>query len=434
MTIGKPRATYSEDEYRFHWPDIEGASVEMVLERFTETRDGDIRCECKITYSDALQSGTAYSGRLLLVGPNSLRDVVNSANKLVDWPYWAPVVSQARDDAKDRFRTGEPPTDLRVDMGEQPAKYLVRPFIPDRGITVMYGSEESAKSMTVNMLAVAVSSGREVAGLVSEEIGPVGYLDWEDDAVTARERMLAICSGAGIDPQLCHIEHKRMAASLDESKREIKQWLGKIHARLVIVDSLGMACGGDPNDPSLMIKAMIAARSLDLPVVAIHHLAKEAKDKTRPYGTVYAAAEARMTWLVEKEDSQKQENGKLRIALTNMKSNRSRRHPRQSFEYTFDVDEDTEALRSVSVRPLAFRDTTDVGTGAGQKWRIADALKARPLSVDAIAEQTRISKASVRTQLNRHGGMFVKIDEENWALAARPDEAELVSNEAADPW
>lgn len=434
MTIGKPRATYSEDEYRFHWPDIEGASVEMVLERFVETRDGDIRCECKITFTDALQHGTAYSGRLLLVGPNSLRDVVNSANKLVEWPYWAPVISQARDDAKERFRTGEPPTDLRLEIAEQPSKYLVRPFIPDRGITIMYGSEESAKSMTVNMFAVAVSSGCEIGGLVSEETGPVGYLDWEDDAATARERMVAICAGAGIDPKQCHIEHKRMAASLDESKREVKQWLGKIHARLVIVDSLGMACGGDPNDPSLMIKAMIAARSLDLPVVAIHHLAKDAKDKSRPYGTVYAAAEARMTWLVEKEDTQKQENGKLRIALTNMKSNRSRRHPRQSFEYTFDVDDDTEALRSVSVRPLAFRDTTDVGVGAGQKWRIADALKAKPLTVDAIAAVTRISKASVRTQLNRHDDMFTKIDDENWTLMARQVESPVPAYEAEDPW
>lgn len=408
--------------------------MEMELERFTETRDGDIRCECKVTYSDALQTGTAYSGRLLLIGPNSLRDVVNALNKAVDYPHWQPLLSQARDLAKERFRTGEPPTDLREEMEQAATRYLVRPFVLDRGITIFYGSEESAKSLTMTTLAVAIASGQEIGGLVAEDVGPVAYLDWEDDAGTARERLVALCAGAGISVDSCHIEHKRMVASLDESKREVKQWLGKIHARMAIIDSLGMACGGDPNDPSLLIKTMIAARSLDVPVAAIHHLAKDAKDKSRPYGSVYAAAEARMTWLVEKEDAQKREPGKLKIALTNMKANRSKRHPRQSFEFVFDTDDDTEALRAVSVRPLGFTDTLDVGKGAGQKWRIMDALKGKPLSVDEIAERTGITKASIRTQLSRHEDMFHKNDDGKWGIyevSTRTDEPVI---HEPDPW
>lgn len=418
MTLERPQATYSEDEYRFHWDTL---GVDMLLERFVESKD-DIRCELTVTYSHPTRGGKVYSGRLLLIGPNSLRDVVGALSKAdPEFDYWQPMVQQARDIAKERFRTGEPPTDLRIDTNQSVSRYLLRPFLLDKGITVFFGNEESAKSLFQMVMSVVVASGQEVAGMVAEETGPIAYLDWEDDASVHQERLKAICAGAGIDFSTVHIEHKRMVASLAESVREVRQWIGSIRARMVVIDSLGMACGGDPNDPSLMIKTMIAARGLGVPVAAIHHLAKDAKDKSRPYGTVYAAAEARMTWLVEK-DTDAENAGRLRIALTNKKSNRSKRHPRQSFEFTFTTDPDTEEMLKVDVNPIGFVEAADVGTGAGQKWRIYKALASKPLTLDEISEATNIPKASCRMQLNRHkGALYVKTDDDKWAQVVNED-------------
>ena len=416
--LDRPEGTYSEDEYRFHWKQL---GVEMVLERFVESKD-DIRCELTVHYDHPTRGGKLYSGRLLLIGPNSLRDVGGALTKAdPEFDFWQPMLQQARDMAKDRFRTGEPSTDLRIDTNQSVSRYMVRPFILDRGITVFFGSEESAKSLFQMVLAVVIASGEEIAGIAAEETGVVGYLDWEDDAGVHQERLKAICAGAGIDIASVHIEHKRMVASLAESARELKQWVATINARYIIADSLGMACGGDPNDPALMIKTMIAARALNVPIGAIHHLAKDAKDKSRPYGTVYAAAEARMTWLVEKDGESSP--GKLRVALTNKKSNRTQRHPRQSFEISFTTNPDTEELLQVDVKPLSFSDAADVGTGAGQKWRIAAVLKNGPKGLDDISAAAGIPKASCRMQLNRHKGtLFAKGIDDRWSIIASTEE------------
>lgn len=424
MTLAKPQATYTEDEYRFEWP-AEG--VEMTLGMFAPTRDNDVRCELVVVYDHATLGGRVYSGHLLFSGPNSLRDVVTALRAAdPDAEFWLPMVQQARDMARERYRTGEPPADLRLVNTTPSPKYLVRPFVFDRGITIFFGSEESAKSLFTLLLGVVVASGDEIAGIIADERGSVALLDWEDDAEVHRERMHAFCAAASIPTSEVHIEHKRMTASLPDSVREVRLWLGSIGARLVIIDSLGMACGGDPSDAQLMLKTMIAARGLGVPVIAIHHIARDAKDKTRPYGSVYAAAEARMTWQVEKDTGGTP--GKLRIALTNRKTNRSARHPRQSFEFEFTVDEATEDILSINVRTLTFSQAADVGTGAGQKWVIATALKPGPLEVQAIADISGITARVVRMQLNRHKDFFVKLPDGRWAMVV--DDARIDMNQS----
>jgi hypothetical protein len=172
------------------------------------------------------------------------------------------------------------------------------------------------------------------------------------------------------------------------------------------VDSIGMASGGDPQDAGGIIKAMIAARGLGVPVLGIHHLPKEAKDKSRPYGSVYAAAEARMTWLVEKDEDSPV--GALRIALSNKKSNRSARHPRMAYEFRFTTSDDREALESVTLAPVGFMEAINIGSSGAQKWRLA-AFLTEPMSLDALSHLSGITKATVRMQLNRHKDLFVRV-------------------------
>ena len=417
--LAKPAESYADDLYHFGWPD-EG--IEMVVERFSEVRDSDIACELTVRSDHPTKGGTLADGkRLLLVGPNSLRDMTRYLETRDDQPDWHGMLEQVTTLARRRYRRGEPPTDLRTPL-EQESRYLVRPLVIDAGTTVWFGNEESAKSMLSMIVAVAVASGKEVAGLVSELTGPVVIFDWEDAADTHKERLRAICKGAGLNLETVPIWHQRMSASLHESSREMRRLIAELGAVFAIVDSIGMASGGDPADANGIVKVMIGTRSLGIATLGIHHLPKDAKDKSRPYGSVYAAAEARMTWLVEKdEDAQK--IGTLRIALTNKKSNRSGRHPRQSFEFRFMTGEDREMLEEVAVSPIGFMESATIGTGAGQKWRIVAALDV-PQTIDTLSIKLGITKAVLRTQLNRHKDLFKKGDGDLWGRLVQGSETE----------
>ena len=402
-----PDITYSEDCYTFNWKE-EGISA--VVERFAEQKD-DIRAELTITSSHPTMGGQLYFGRLLLMGPRSRADVRVALEKRDPEPDWGGMLEQLVTLSLRRYREGAPPVDLwSADLGDG-GKYLVRPFVFDDSVNIIYGSGDSGKSLVSLMLAITVASGETVAGLIAERTGSVLYLDWEDSPSTHQERLRALCKGFNLSLDEGMVIYRRMDASLVEGAREVRKDVARFGTAMVIVDSLGMACGGDPSDAGGIIRTMLAARSLGVPVVCIHHIAKDAKDKSTPYGSVYASNEARMSWLVESERN----DSTLTQVLTNHKANRGARHERQSFRFDFESD-DMERLTRIDVAALTFSQSKSVGDG-GQKYRIKSALN-QPKTIDTLHEELDISKASLRMQLNRHKDLFTKLDDGRWAAVS----------------
>lgn len=398
-----PQVTYSEDMHTYDWPD-EG--LHAVLERFQESGD-DIRAELTVTSSHPTMGGQLYFGRLLLMGPRSRADVRVALEKRDPEPDWGGMLEQVVTTSLRRYREGAPAVDLWADDLGDGGRYLVRPFLFDDAVNINYGSGDSGKSLFTLMLAITVASGAEVAGLVPERSGPVLYCDWEDSPTTHQERLKGLCSSLGIYLAPGQMIYRRMDASLTESAREVRKDIARFGAALVVIDSLGMACGGDPSDAAGIIRAMLAARSLGVPVVAIHHIGKDVKDKSTPYGSVYASNEARMSWLIESERT----GSRLDMVLTNHKANRGARHERQSYRFEFQED-DHERIQTIAVSSTAFAASRGVGE-SGHRWRIADFLNV-PHTLDEISEALGMTRATARTVLNRYKDMFVKGPDDRW--------------------
>ena len=405
MSLSKPATTFSDDFHRFDW---EEEQFSATLERFVEERS-DVRTELTVTSSHPTRGGQLYFGRLLLLGPAARRDVVRHLNDREGGVDWQAALEQICTLSLRRYREGEPAIDLATAELGAASRYLVRPFVFDDALNLIYGSGDSGKSLFALALGLAIATGQEVAGLVAERTGPVLYLDWEDSAQTHQERLRGLARGVGVPLGGGSLIYRRMTASLKESAREVRKDIGKNGAIAVIADSIGMACGGDPSDATAIIQTMIAARSLNVPVIGIHHIAKDAKDKANPYGSVYATNEARMSWYVQSERAQNQ----LSAVLTNYKANRGARHERQAFRFSFTEDEH-EAIERIDITSLTFGQSKEVGD-SGQKWKIAQYLGiAGATSVNAISAALDIPKATVRAQLNRHTDLFVRVGE-NWA-------------------
>jgi hypothetical protein len=425
MTTSVPAVTYSEDIFTFQW---EEEGITAIVERFVEEKT-DIRAELTVESDHPVNGGHLYYGRLLLMGPQARAQVRNALAARDETVDWGGILEQICTASVKRYREGAPAVDLWVDDLGDAGKYLVRPFVFDDAVNIIYGPGDSGKSLDCLMLAIAVASGEEVGGLIAERSGPVLYLDWEDSAVTHQERLKALCKGLGVELEAGRMIYRRMDASLVEGAREARKDIAKHGIAMVIVDSLGMACGGDPSDAGGIIRTMLAARSLGVPVICIHHIAKDAKDKSTPYGSVYASNEARMSWLVEAE----REGDTLIQSLTNHKANRGARHPRQAFKFHFQSDE-MERITRIAVEPATFTESKEVGAG-GQKWRILEHLKAHgKVGVDEIAEAIGTSRDTARRVLNRsEGDLFGKertVEGTVWfALEQQRDTAENLSRD-----
>lgn len=404
MSLSAPSTTFSEDLYTFLWPEL---GVEMIVERLVEEKT-DIRCELTVNSDHPTHGGRLYSGHLLLMGPNSRKQVVNALldrNPEIDW---AGVIEQLCLLSRERYRHGEPVVDLSLVTFGEKARFMVEPFILENGITILYGDGASAKSSLALSWGVQISLAR----------GAVLYLDWEDDAATHAERLKAICSALGTEDAGYGVFYQRRHARLAESVKEIRKIVGEKQIDLIIVDSLGMAAG-DPNNSDLMIEAMRAARALGTAVLAIHHLPKNAVDKSKPFGTVYASNEARMTWLVEK--TQEEDSDEFTVLLTNHKSNRSKMFAKRAMKIRFlNSEEGLQELGITEVKAIeveAFRSRLPL-------WSHIGAVLKTGMSVAEIkavlAEDGReASEASIRRAIADHKEVFTNIGSTTSAVWAR---------------
>ncbi len=382
-----------------------------MVERLGEDRT-DIRCELTVRSMDPQYGGRLFSGRLLLMGPNSRRDVVRALTERNSDIDWAGCLEQLCLMSKERYRSGEPIIDLSMVERQERSKFLIEPYLLESGITILYGDGATAKSN------LALSWGIEV----SLHYGPVLYLDWEDDAATHGERLQALLKGMQIEDAGAGVWYQRRHARIADTVREVRRACAEHGIKMVIIDSLGMAAG-DPNDSNLVIEAMRACRSLGIAVLCIHHLPKNALDKSKPFGTVYASNEARLTWLVEK--AQEEDADEITVLMTNHKSNRSRQYGKRAMRIKF-VNRDDE-LVSLSItaedaaQVEAFRPKLAL-------WKHITHVLARghmsvPEIKKALAEDGReTSEANVRRAINESKGSFVNVgtaQAARWGISER---------------
>lgn len=403
--LSAPNATYSDDLYRFHWPDY---GIEALVERLVGERT-DIRCEITIRSE---HEGRLYSGHLLLMGPNSRRDVARSLSERIKDFDWGGFLEQICLLSRDRFRQGEPVVELWSVPPNTTARFLVEPYVLEQAITILYGDGAAAKS------SVALKWGVDV----SLNYGPVLYLDWEDDATTHAERLRAICKGINLDPAGAQVYYQRRASKIADSVRELRRLVVEKGIVLVVVDSLGMAAG-DPNNSDFLIEAVRACRALSVAVLAIHHLPKNALDKSKPFGSVYASNEARLTWLVEK--AQEEDADEFTILLTNNKSNRSRQFGKRAMRVAFENSTSgaLEVLRVTNADAAqveAFRVKLPL-------WRHIAALLGRPMTIQEInkaleADGRKVSDSNIRRAISENKNKFYDAGTAQapvWALAEK---------------
>ena len=400
-----PLPRYVGDCYAFRWQD---ESVDIELDGVHEARGGELRAVMSVTSTRFGPKGLLHEGDFNMNGPRARADVVRLLATRVgfDDVDWYGVLELVCHLAREHWREGDPLVRLGDHVPEHGDKWLLEPWVEWGGPTVVFAMGGTGKSLFGLAIAVTIATGQDIGIGLPTKYGRVAYLDWETEIDTHHERLNALCAAADICPKDVDIYYRRQSASLASAATHLRRLLVKENIHYVIVDSLGMARGGEPESADTTIKLFQAARSLEVPWTGIDHVTKNGGEGQKtPFGSIYTHNSARRTWGVEKVE----EPGMNAISLLfkNHKANNGRELPPRA--YQLEIRSEDDRMSWAQYRRTEVMQTPGFESAGPLNLRIADVLKhsSVALSPEQIAERLDgANVASVRTVLNRFDATF----------------------------
>jgi hypothetical protein len=389
--------------YYLAWPNLH---IEARVDRIKESSDHEVKGEVQFTSSRPMSSGHLKQGRLNLTSPaarNTFGKALAARDSELDWDQ---VMEQMCVAVLDRWRHGSPVVvlDGNVDVEAQ-AKWLIEPIIQLHNPTLIYGSGSSGKSWLGLYLAVLADEGSNHGGLnIEPSKGRVLILDWETSVAEIGSRVTMIRRGLGLEGQ-SHILYKSMSSGLANDIESIRSIVAQHDISLVIIDSLGSACMGEPESAEVVLRAFGALRTLNVSSLIIDHTNKE----KILFGSVYKFNGARMVFLQAKD--QQEDADKIIFALVHKKANNFRLMRPIGFELGFEDGRVSFTRRDVRDTPLEEH--------MNMKDRIENLLKGVPggMSVTEIARDLEKTETHIRKELSEgsRGGRFQILGNKKWA-------------------
>lgn len=402
-------------------------TVRATVDGLRTTRDHDLQAHLAIVLErDGRRAEPLRQGRLNLHALRSRRELARALEERVPLtePPWELIVEELCDEVVRRERETVQALDLdEVDVG--PVSWVARPLVLDGTVTLWYAPGGAGKTYLALWLALLVEGG---VGLGEHEVAPrrVVYLDWEaDERETARR--VRLLRAALARKGVCGLRspaYVRCVQPLADEVAGISRIVAGQRAGLVVVDSAGVACGGDIQSAESALdffrglRRICSATSPPAAALVLHHVTKSERREEHgvrlPLGSVYFENMPRLTWEVRPEE-QDDGAGSLVVGLRCRKSNVGRQQP---LGVQLDFNDGEVDVRLVDA-------PADRTPKALTKLAIIDLLKAGPATTAELVEATGLSAGAVSVALNRmkKAGQVVNVGRGVWALTAHGEEA-----------
>lgn len=320
-----------------------------------------------------------------------------------DWDAFIELVSRRTIEA---FRAGEPVVRLGDVVVSDSLRYRLMPILVDKEANLIYGEGGLGKSMISAVFATMIQEGLAV-GHLEPEPGPVLYLDYEASKEDQARRFAKIYRGLGYQ---CKVEvlHRFCFMPLSHDVQEIQRAVIEHNIQLVVVDSAGPACGGEPESAAAVIPFFTALRSLRVTSLIVAHKAKNTNG-VGPFGSVYWLNMPRNVYEVKR--IQEQEAATMHLLLRHVKANDGTLQRPTGVRLDFLPDMVTFHLEDAA-------DVPEFASEVPIRERLRAALQHGKRTVKELADELDVKEDSVRLTLNRGRDKdFVRV-EDGWGLAS----------------
>ena len=372
--------------------------------------NGDYRAEVRLFDGDV----PIYASMLnLSVGSSREKAVKALATKNGKIP-WQGMLNDACLQVLDMLSTGDALEVIDTSEPVPQSHYLLDPILPANQPTIIFARGGRGKSYLTLFLALLLQIPvRDNAfGWVVTDRAPALYLDWEADRGTIHARAQRLLRGLGAPHQKIAYRHcdRPLADDLDA----IEGLLMDTGAKLLVVDSIGVALGADPSDPGKAVPFFGLLRELNVTSLLVHHEAKgDMTGKSRtPYGSVYFENLARSVWHLDRV--QEVGGNELLLALEHTKANDSTLHAPIGLRMEFD-----NMAGSTTVTPADLSDVPELSGHLPLTLRLRGLLAGGAKSIEELAQDTDSKEDTVSRTLRRMRDkqQVVKLTDNTWGLS-----------------
>ena len=348
-----------------------------------------------------------HQAKLNLMSTSSRHTLAKHLNTRLELDDWDGLIELACIHVVNSYREGEPPCEVG-DMPVSPdIRYQIHPIIFQNEANLIYAPGATGKSYLACFLGMLVQSNLDMCGLRVTQAN-VLYLDFETSAYEIDQRLKALKAGAGLNSN-GNFTYRFCAQALASDLEALQRIVLDKNIGMVVVDSVGSACGGEPESAEVVLRYFMALRTLKITSLSIDHTTKEGKGG--PFGSVYKINNSRSVF--ELRQAQETDAERMSLGLYHRKSNRGKLLKPMAFEFVF-----FDGGQSLLVERADIKDSPQLAAGMPQQDQIASVLASGGLTPQAIAEETSLNEDSVRRVLVRYKGRrFVKLLDGQWGLA-----------------
>ncbi|MDM7913125.1 MAG: AAA family ATPase, partial [Methanotrichaceae archaeon] len=211
---------------------------------------------------------------------------------------WGMLLEMASYYVLKRLREGEPVVDLSMVDEIRPISWMLKPLLQWGMPTTIFADGGTGKSYLSLLIAMLVGfpwQDNPFRWQVPSSPVPSLLLDWETEKDVVTYRINLLCKGMKQPRPPLH--YRRCSRPLALDLPAIQRHLLDSGAKLLIVDSLGMACGGDLKEQASATAFFTALRELQVTSLLLTHMAKDdLRQKKTAFGSIYFQNHSRSVW------------------------------------------------------------------------------------------------------------------------------------------
>lgn len=407
--------------YRITWN--VGNNQEVTCDVRDVQKDGD-KAQCAFMLNGSAVCRN-YVNLKSVSGTNEITRKLNRLRKGEDYDInWEQIVEDLAGMVIDKVREGQPEVRLAELEEDDATLWRVDNILLQGQPNLIWAEGGAGKSFFGLFLGVLVQEGysnSEQHGLVVEP-GNVLYLDYETDAQEIGKRARMLHKGLGIQPNSPMI-YQASSLSLRNDEDRIRDLVYKYKIDMVIIDSMGMAVGGELEDMSTVTAFFSVLRRLGQDFGTTSLVITHSNKSDQIFGSAYTTHWSRNIW--EARQSGRNATG-MDFTIFNRKVNGVPLQPPQSWSVEFQDDAVvytrgdtfmTDLKGELSYQDLIYRILQD--EGARDKQYLYDTIGA--IKADPPERITR----NIDTALSRYKDKFTKTNEGKFDLVARVEQKQF---------
>lgn len=408
LAAGEGRATLlSEDSVQIVLSSANGP-VEFL---FTEMEKISRALECELSVR-MLAPGTSedsYDQHLDIMSYSARDSCRREMNGIYtfDSGVLAKLVNKAFSEAKHTFMSVDRTERLCDIPAPDEISYIVDEIVLEERPTILFGAGSASKTWILMSMMLAISRGEPWIGHPTQQRNCL-LIDYETGKSTASLRLNRLSQALGLPgiPSNILIWPAR-GVPLYDQKQAIMDTIKKHNIGFIGIDHAGAACGTEPERAESALKFYRTLSYWARPVVCIAHITgnnETAPEQVkRPFGSVYWANGAGMTWFVQR-GTQEEGSDVVDVGCFSKKFNDSGK-PRD-FGLTIVYDGKTGPI---SIEEALLRNSPELSAIRGSAY-VIDQMLLRPMTIAEIADATGISLDTTKKTMLRHNKMFVRQD------------------------